>query len=107
MIQIIKSMEIRDSIKSTTSCYKMQHKKAEIFFLKKIKQTLPFHTRLVFTAIGEGSDEMFSLVNNRCLNLTEVAAQHFGCLSLVTGNNKNQRPTLNSNNVYSRVAKSC
>lgn len=52
-------------------------------------------------------DEVFGLANNRCLNLTEVAAQHVSCLSLVTGNNKDQRLTLNNNNVYSRVAKCC
>lgn len=41
-----------------------------------------------------GSDEV--LAGHRCLKLTEVAAQHGSCLGLVTGNNKDQRPTLNN-----------
>lgn len=44
------------------------------------------------------------LADHRCLKLTEGAAQHVSCLSLVTGNNKDQRLTLNSDNAYHCVA---
>lgn len=41
-----------------------------------------------------GLDEV--LADHRCLKLTEVVEQHVSCLSLVTGNKQDQRPTLNS-----------
>lgn len=49
-----------------------------------------------------GLDEVSA--DHRCLKLTEVATQHVSCLSLVKGNNKDQRPTLNSTNAYLCVA---
>lgn len=80
------------------------------YFLIKNKSNLALPHQTCVHSYWRGIRRMipvFSFANNRCLNLTEVAAQDAGCLSSVTGNNKNQRPTLNSDNVYSRVAKCC
>lgn len=45
-------------------------------------------------------DEEFILGDHRCLKLWEATAQHVSCLGWDTGNNKDQRLTLNSDNVH-------